>query len=268
MDKKSTSLLALILTLAAGRVVAADWTDTRVAGPFVCRADFSLAGSERVLDELGQLQADLIRALGIPPAGEKIEVYLFHDKATYVHYFGHYMPGVPYRRAIFAKGRGPGRVFAYKSDQFEIDLRHECTHALLHAALADVPLWLDEGLAGYFELPAEQRASGNPHLRSVVADARRGVAPSIEALEKKRGVADMGRAEYRDSWAWTHFMLHGPAAAHEELVAYLTSLRTAANPSPKAPSNENRDSPPLSIRLNSRMGDLRQRFCDHFSNWR
>ena len=44
-------------------------------------------------------------------------------------------------------------VYTYWGDRIQQDLRHELTHALLHSVLKDVPLWLDEGLAEYFELP-------------------------------------------------------------------------------------------------------------------
>ena len=76
-----------------------------------------------------------------------------------------------------------------------------------------MPLWLDEGLAGCYELPPDQRSFENPHLAAVAANCRRGVVPSLEALEKKGEVAEMGRIEYRDAWAWVHFMLYGPASA-------------------------------------------------------
>ncbi|GIT30210.1 MAG: hypothetical protein Ct9H300mP1_22560 [Planctomycetaceae bacterium] len=35
---------------------------------------------------------------------------------------------------------------------FPEDLRHEFTHGVLHSSLKRVPLWLDEGLAEYFEV--------------------------------------------------------------------------------------------------------------------
>ena len=122
-----------------------------------------------------------------------------------------------------------------------------------------MPLWLDEGLAVYFQLPARQRAYDNPHLDPTAQDARRGAAPSLEALEKASGMADMGLAEYRGSWAWVHFMLHGPAAAHDELTAYLAGLRGQSPPS---------QPPNLSARLRQRMPDAEQRFLDHFRTWR
>ena len=168
---------------------------------------------------------------------------------------GSYLPGVPYRRALYCKGRGPGRVFAYRSERVEIDLRHECTHALLHAALADVPLWLDEGLATYFEVAGPQRAFDNPHLAAVRAGVALGIVPSLEALENRGAMTDMGLAEYRDAWAWTHFMLLGPTAAHDELIAYLAALRS---PTPPAP---------LSLRFRQHEADLQREFLDHFRTW-
>ena len=110
-------LLMLVLAVGTAGAMAAEWTDTRAVGPFVCRADFSLADSagESLLGQLALLQSDLTRGLAIPPAKEPIEVYLFHDQATYARALASYLPGVPYRRALYCKGSGPGRVFAYRS---------------------------------------------------------------------------------------------------------------------------------------------------------
>ena len=72
---------------------------------------------------------------------------------------------------MFVQDRGVEQVFAQWGPDFRIDLHHEGTHALLHASLARVPLWLDEGLAKYFEVPPAQRANGNPYLPIVEAGA-------------------------------------------------------------------------------------------------
>ena len=247
--------LMLILSVVSS-ANAADWPDTRTVGPFICRADFSLQGIDPFLDELSQLQNDLVQALRIPPAREVVEIYLFHDQQTYVQYLKQHFPNVPFRRAVYIKDTGPGRVFAYRSTQFNIDLRHECTHALLHASLKNIPLWLDEGLAGYFELPAEQRASGNPHLGSIRWNVWLGTVPSIEHLENCTDITKMGKSEYRDSWAWICFMLNGPVEAHEELVHYLYDLQS--------------QNPPdlLSARLKRRFPSLQQSFVSFFRKWK
>jgi hypothetical protein len=207
--------------LPSKTALADDWPELRVFGPFVCRADFSLQSKLEFLRELGGLQAELVQTLQITPANEPIQVYLFHDESTYRQYLKRIYPTLPFRRAFFIKEKGVERVFAFDSPQFETDLRHECTHALLHAVLPSVPLWLDEGLATYFEAPAEQRQKKTSQLSNVLWNARFGTIPSLENLEKIADVTAMGKIEYRDSWAWVHFLCQGPSAAHEELVGYL-----------------------------------------------
>jgi hypothetical protein len=146
-------------------------------------------------------------------------------------------------------------VFAYQSPEFEIDVRHECTHAFLHGALPMVPLWLDEGLAEYFEVSADKRAYDNPHLKSIRWLVRLGNAPRIEDLEAVREVNEMGAPEYRAAWAWTHFMLHGSPDAHDELARYLADIAAHTPPGQ------------LSDRLRRRIPDVERRFVTHFQEW-
>jgi hypothetical protein len=232
---------------------AADrWPDERTIGPLVWHADFPLEDHERLVAEVGRLQRDLAELLNVGEPRESIHLFLFAEKATYQQYLRQYFPGVPDRRALFVKGRGPGMVFAYLNRDFEVDLRHESTHALLRAAGADLPLWLDEGLAEYFEAPPDERAADNPHLRLARWSARLGRAPAIDTLEAIKSVEEMGRGEYRDAWAWVHFLLHGPPEAREELAAFL------------ADASAGRSTPELGERLQRRLPDLERRFLDHF----
>jgi hypothetical protein len=250
-----------VATLATCTAAAADWADSRVVGPFVCRADFSLGRMDPVLRDLAQLQSDLTATLGLPAPREAIDIYLFHDRATYARYLSRYLPNVPYRRALYVKSHGPGEVLAYWSRDFEVDLRHECTHALLHASLPWVPLWLDEGLAQYFEVSPSQRGSGHPHLARILASLQREPPPQLAELERKTSLAEMGRTEYRNAWAWVHFMIHGPPEAHKILVEYLSDLG--------APREGGGAALPglLSLRLQQRLPEPEQRLAEHFRSW-
>jgi hypothetical protein len=234
---------------------AEEWVDRRSVGPFVCLANFSLAGQKGILDDLAMLENDLARNLGIRPAGEEGRVYVFRDQPSYVAFLKERYPQVPYRRALYVKNGGPGAVFAYRSPRFEIDLRHECTHALLHASVREVPLWLDEGLAGYFEMTPSQRSSGHPHLAEVQAAVRRGIEPRLADLEGKTELSQMGAAEYRDAWAWVHFMFHGSPVAGDEMRRYLADLRASKTPER------------LNDRLRRRLPAVEQLFREHFSRW-
>lgn len=229
------------------------WPDERQAEQFLCHADFSLAARQPLLAELVALQHDLSLVLGAQPPHEYIHLFLFQEKHTYQEYLQQYFPRVPYRRALFIKARGPGMVFAFAGADLEIDVRHECTHALLHAWLTgDLPLWLDEGLAEYFEVARGQRAADHPHHGLIRVAYESGQPPRIEALEALSKVEEMGRAEYRDAWALVHFMLHGPPAAREELLSYLQIL------------HKNEVSEPLSHRLRRRIPDLDRQLAIHF----
>jgi hypothetical protein len=247
--------LAAIAVMMAGGARAADWADSRQVGPFVCRADFSLQGLEALWADLGQLQGDLSQCLGIPPAQERIEIYLFSDESGYRRYLKTYFPQLPYRRALFAKFGGPGMVLTYRGKEFETTLRHECTHALLHAALPTVPLWLDEGLAEYFQEPRTQRAYDSRHLSATRWSVRSGTVPNLEKLEDKPDVSQMTSTDYRHAWAWVHFMIHGPAEAHAELARFLGDIRA------EVPCGR------LSQRLALRLDDVDRSFSDHFKGW-
>jgi hypothetical protein len=206
---------------AAGARGESPWVDTRQIGPFVIQATFSLDGYDSMFADLPALEKELVRTLGVKPAQEPISVYLFADAAEHRAFILEHHPNVPYRRALYIKSGGQAGVYAYRQPELATDLRHECTHALLHTQMADVPLWLDEGLAEYFEVPASERAFGHPHFEALRWNMRLGMVRSVAALEERHELSEMSGLDYRYSWAWVHFMLHGPTAAHQVLVDYL-----------------------------------------------
>ena len=233
------------------------WRDAVRAEPFVCRADFTLSSYDTLFDELRRLQLELVRMLHVPAAAKQVELFLFRDQARYRRYLERYHPGVPHRRALFIKSAGRRQVYAYLSREFDVDIRHEATHALLHAALPTVPLWLDEGLAEYFEVPTSDRVAGNPHLPAVQQMLSASTFASLESLESIDHLADMKAGQYRQAWAWVHFMLHGPAEAQDELMRYLSDLE-----------NGHQYAGRLSHRLKRRIPEIELRFAEHFGNWR
>jgi hypothetical protein len=224
------------------------------------------------------LQRDLCALLDIPPAQEWIEVYLFRDRASYERYMRRHLPELPTRRALYVKRGGPGMVFAYRDAELGADLRHETTHALLHAVLPSVPLWLDEGLAEYFETPRHRRPQGHPYL----ADARKALADgppnrepagdddwaTLETLEALGPSEMMEAAEYKAAWAWTHWMLNGPELAGRQLRQYLADLRgqptTEHGTAKHGTAGPASSVTPLSRRLAAAFGNPRLALQSHF----
>jgi hypothetical protein len=233
-------------------VFAGDWSDEWSNGNIVCRANFALDPHRGLMQELSRLQGDLTEELAVARGNEPVELFLFKDKASYQQFVKKRYPSAPDRRALFIKGAGPGQVFVYVSQDLAVDVRHESTHALLHATLPMVPLWLDEGLAEYFEVPSADRVRRKDYLTSLQHLVAMERAPRLVGLETKGSVEEMSAADYRDAWSWVHFMLHGPTAAHEELVSYLTDIHEMTPPGR------------LSQRLSRRIPSLEEAWVEHF----
>jgi hypothetical protein len=233
------------------------WTDSRQIGPFVIQANFLLKPHERLFDTLPELQRELTRTLGVPPAKGPIYVFLFDEQSQYQAYLQQHFPKVPYRTALFVLEGGLPGVYTFRKTDMDVDIRHECTHALLHSSLSAVPLWLDEGIAKYFEVPAGQRAFDHPYFDDLKWkwSMRLGMVRSIESLEQREELSEMDAADYRYSWAWVHFMLHGPKPAHDVLVRYIASSQQSAAPNK------------LSIRLAEAVPNPSEQMVQHFKQW-
>ncbi len=230
---------------------------SQVCGVIVCQSDVPLSEMETILGEMTQLQDDLKKYLAIPEANEKIELCIFSNEKTYGSFLKKEFPDAPTdRRALYVKIKGPGIVLVQKSKDFEIDLRHEMTHAILHASIREVPIWLDEGLAKYFEPRPDERAFENPYLSKIRRNSRFGLVPSLDRLEKLTDISEMGNREYQESWAWVHFLMHDSPETHQMLARYLRTLAENPNPLPK-----------IASRLRGSLGNPRTEFQRHYKQW-
>ena len=251
---RHVSLVACLLIAAGASVVASPWTrfksnlpwrgartpaaetlwaDERELGPYLIRSEFPLNDVRDLVQDLGDLQADLEQTLGLECQPRAIQIHLFSNKRSYDQYLRIRVPEGVNRQALYVPGTDAGRVYAYQQRDLETDVRHETTHALLHTALPYVPIWIDEGLAEYFEIPAPQRANEHLHRKELQTAIRfQKWRPNIEHLESKRKLMDMGAKDYRDSWGIVHFLLHGPPEAREALDAYFAEIQSGAAPTP------------------------------------
>ena len=163
---------------------------------FVFYSDSPIKANTPLFAELSQLRDQIFRDLQLPPSNTVVQVYLFDDQDRYERYMRYRYPELPKRRAFFVAHPGTAGgprellVFTFWGDHLRQDLRHELTHALLNSVLKEVPLWLDEGLAEYYELPPERDGVNGLHVDAF----RRGeVAPDLAALERLDQVPQMGR---------------------------------------------------------------------------
>lgn len=203
-------------------------------GPYKIYTNFSMPADSPPVRELIALQRQIEETLHVlVDAGESpVEVNILSDQQAFSHFLTFYYPELPPRRAFFFAQGTRRVVYTYMGDRLEEDLRHESTHALLHASVAELPLWLDEGLAEYFE-GQEVRDGLNPeHLARLPEDLATGWVPDLGRLEQLDDVRQMTPRDYRESWAWVHYLLHSTSENKAALLAYLYDLRNHEEPVP------------------------------------
>ena len=205
---------------------------------FVFLSDIELRRDHLVFKDLANLREQVYRDLRLPPSNTEVFVYLFEDRSRYEKFMKEKHPELPMRRAFFVAqamrkgGTEDLMVYTYWGVRIQQDLRHELTHALLHSVLKNVPIWLDEGLAEYFEVPTGQNGVNPKHLEQM---RQAGVRFDLDRLEKLEEVNQMTPPEYRESWAWVHLMLRSTPQAKQALLAYLQDLRVNPRPGPLRP---------------------------------
>jgi hypothetical protein len=87
-------------------------------------------------------------------------------------------------------------------------------------------LWLDEGLAEYFEVPRGFRGLNRAHLEQLSGRLEQGQwAPNLARLETLNPQFDMTLEDYAECWAWVHFLLESPMESHGLLPDFLADLR-------------------------------------------
>jgi hypothetical protein len=189
-------------------------------------SDFVLTADHRLVRELAAERDVVCQTLGLPRSDELIEVYLFSDTERYRRFLSRFFPNVPSRRAFFVESDTSLQVYAHWSDRVAEDLRHEVAHGYLHAAVPGLPLWLDEGLAEYFEVPRGHGGLNEPHVQ-LLSDMieHEQWQPDIVRLEQLTDAAQMQQIHYAEAWAWAYFLLHSSAETRGQLVSYLADLR-------------------------------------------
>jgi hypothetical protein len=203
----------------------------------VIHSNFEIPSQHRLLQEVNALRLDVSGKLGLATSDEPIHVYLFEDAERFGAFMHNRFPSFPERRAFFVETDTRLAVYAQWGEHVAVDLRHEVTHGYLHSILQNLPLWLDEGLAEYFEMPRGQHGYHRLNIDELMAASAAGRwYPNIHRLESLKSVAEMGRTEYAESWAWVHLLLETDPSRQELLHNYLIRLRRDAVAEPLSSS--------------------------------
>jgi hypothetical protein len=210
---------------------AAVFRDPLTAGQLVIHADFYLPPGHRMISELTSERQLISDLLGVPAGKEPIHVFLFADEAAYREHVAQKYPDFPERRAIFVETDVQLSVYAHWSDYVADDLRHEVAHGYLHSSVPNLPLWLDEGLAEYFEVARGRMGVNRAHIDYLQArQSANGWRPDLRRLEQLTAAGAMEQFDYAEAWLWVHFLLESHPGGRDMLAAYLSTLRNGEPP--------------------------------------
>ncbi len=214
--------------------------------------DAPLPQQQPLIDELTALRHVVATKMQLPASGEPVYLKLVSTMDRWDSFVRREHPDLLHRRAFFVVEGSRLRVYACCGERVVEDLRHEVTHGYLQAMVPHLPLWLDEGLAEYFEVPPHARGINPPHITLLLARWQdRQWAPDLPRLERLRSSQAMTQQDYAESWAWVQFLLDSSPPRREWLCHYLVRLRGGAQ------------APPLSSFLATAEPDAAQALVDH-----
>jgi hypothetical protein len=203
------------------------------AGQLVIHADFPLAEQHRIVRDLETLRVDVSQTLDMPISDEPVHLYLFENPQRYEAFVARQFPSFPARRAFFVETDTTLAVFAAWQDRVAEDLRHETTHGYVHAVVPTVPLWLDEGIAEFFELPRNEQGVHAAHVAHLQGRLIEGTwRPDLGRMEALASAGEMSQDHYAEAWCWTHWLLRTTPQRRRLLQDYLADLRRDVQTAP------------------------------------
>ncbi|HTU27425.1 MAG TPA: DUF1570 domain-containing protein [Pirellulales bacterium] len=213
----------------AGKLPAAN---TMKFDQLVVYSNTALPSRHRLLEELNAQRGTVNAKLGLPASDELIHVYLFNEADDLRAYVRAHWPDFPDRRAMFIETDTRLEVYAYWGDRVAEDLRHEVAHGYLHSVVPQIALWLDEGLAEYFEVPRGGQGLNVPHVKQLSTEMADGWLPDLARLERIQSAGSMDQRDYAEAWAWAHLLLETTPERLTLLRTYLADLHSGDSREP------------------------------------
>jgi hypothetical protein len=216
-----------------------------------CESDFPVEGPENLQDELTNLRERLSNDCGLEFGESPLELRLFSDRREYIRQISPLVPDATRQRGVYVSRDGEVGVYSFQQRDLSTVLRHEAVHAWLHSALPYVPLWLDEGLASYFE--SGPSSLEHSYASRVRWSLRLGWRPKLTSLEAIARSSDMDVGDYRHAWAWVDFLLNESDETRAVLSGYLKNIADGRAPEP------------LSDVVAAKLPDAEQRLVRYFA---
>ena len=237
--------LSLLLLLARSPIASADdkWIEVRSAH-FTVYTPASEREARKIADQFEQIRALFHAAfpsLRTDPGQPVVILAVKNEKGMkdllpeqweakgHIHAAGLYQQGFDKHYVLLqldAEGNNPYHT-----------LYHEYTHALMHLNFANMPLWLDEGVAEYLgnaTIGDKESEIGIPDPGNVYVLAQNRLLP-VETLMALDGNSpyynESNRASvfYAESWALVHYLFISPDARKQQLLSHFLAAWSASH---------------------------------------
>ncbi|MCA8986720.1 MAG: hypothetical protein KDA78_03720 [Planctomycetaceae bacterium] len=223
----ATLLLSVVLPGALNRVCLAEsgWPVEYQQGNIRIYSQVSAEKIAPPVKELADFQRYLAMALQLTLNDHPVDLVVFSSMHEYRSYIRPRHPEAISRPALFVKSNGTLTVYVVYGNDFVRNLKHEFTHATLHGSLPYLPIWVDEGLAEFFEVPQDQLGYQAHYHDNLNWRLRFRHKVRTTELENLQGLEEMRPEHYRDCWAWIYFCLHESPESRNLLREYLGQIQ-------------------------------------------
>ena len=160
-----------------------------------------------------------------------VHVIIFANRAAYLHHLDKTLPKAPRRTSLFVVRGGKPTILAADGNSLQRDLLHEAVHAINYANFGseNFPLWLDEGMAEWFEADEREQAMVHGELiAAIMGDQRKALAVPLKltSIERITTTTKADALSYAASWAWSRFLGDPATDCHRIWLRYLTDIQS------------------------------------------
>ena len=160
-----------------------------------------------------------------------VHVIIFPDREAYLRHLEKTLPKAPRRTSLFVVRGGKPTILAADGPSLQRDLLHEAVHAINFATFGSgqFPLWLDEGMAEWFEADESEQAKTHGDLiNTIMGDQRTALAEPLKltSIERIKTSTKADALSYAASWAWCRFLGDRSTPCHRIWVRYLADIQS------------------------------------------
>jgi len=158
-------------------------------------------------------------------------VIIFANRAAYLSHLDKTLPKAPRRTSLFVVRGGNPTILTADGDSLKRDLLHESVHVINYANFGseNLPLWLDEGTAEWFEADEGQQAKVHGEMiATIMGNQRQALAVPLKLTSIERITTTMkaDALSYAASWAWSRFLGDPATDCHQIWLRYLTDIQS------------------------------------------